>query len=94
MNRTSIVALVIGAMLFGCGVGMVAHEAMEPEEAVAWEGQKWEYKCAEFGKWGTDIGKEKGVMSLNTNGAQGWELVQVGGTDATANIACFKRPLN
>ena len=63
MNRSSIVALVIGAMLFGCGVGMVAHEVMEPGVAEAYEGQKWEYHCETI-----FIYKEKGKIRLNDLG--------------------------
>ena len=44
MNRPSIIATVVGAMLFGCGAGMVVSEVWE-SEAFAFEGQRWEYKA-------------------------------------------------
>jgi hypothetical protein len=62
MNRPSWIALVIGALLIGCGAGMVAHEVME-SEAVAYEGQKWEYKGVHFG----------GGLGLYKKGGRWWQ---------------------
>jgi len=97
MNRSSIIALVIGAMLFGCGAGMVAHEVWESEAdaQMAWTGQKWEYHCSSFFNHPAHLTEPEGEATLNNLGAQGWELVQVnaGLGDMTVQMACFKRPL-
>lgn len=93
MNRTSIVALVIGAMLFGCGVGMVAHEAMEPEEAIAYEGQKWEYHRVKKPVAFSDKQTHEAIVEwLDGLGEDGWEpvLKEAG----NAHYYWFKRPLN
>ncbi len=81
MNRSSIIALVIGALLFGCGAGMVASEVLE-SEAVAWEGQGWEYFIErEIVTGGTQD-------QFDEYGEQGWELVT-----HDSNLFIFKRPL-
>ena len=96
MNRASIIALAIGAMLFGCGVGMVAHEVMEPEEAVAYEGQKWKYKCEKLWNDPRHLTEPEGQEKLEARGSEGWELVQagIGFGESNMGIACFKRPQN
>ena len=81
MNRASIIALVIGAMLFGCGAGMVASQVLE-SEAHAYEGQKWEY---------TTLIQDYPLDFLNdckTLGAHGWEAAA-----AVNNTVIFKRPM-
>jgi hypothetical protein len=94
MNRSSIVALVIGAMLFGCGVGMVAHEVMEPEEAVAYEGQKWEYWHTRMPTKAMSLSKQDTLRQewLDEKGDLGWELVQM--NMEGGNLCILKRPLN
>ncbi len=96
MNRASIVALVIGAMLFGCGVGMVAHEVMEPEAVAqeAWTGQQWEYDCSTF-IWFTQKQADEAVAEMDKRGSQGWEALSVTNSGETNYyLACYKRPLN
>lgn len=85
MNRSSIVALVIGAMLFGCGAGMVASEVLESEAdaQVAWTGQQWEYVDAKV-----LAGSPKYTEKVNELGRQGWELIAW-----DSGWAWFKRPL-
>ncbi len=83
MSRSSIIALVIGAMLFGCGAGMVAHEVME-SEAVAHEGQTWEYHLH---TQSMNV-KKKDMPVLDQLGREGWELV-----DYEDGGFFFKRPL-
>ena len=84
MNRASVIALVIGAMLFGCGAGMVASEVLESEAdaQVAWTGQTWEYT---FDSWMTTKKTKDGINEL---GREGWEMVNADGT-----VVWFKRPL-
>jgi len=84
MNRSSIIALVIGAMLFGCGAGMVAHEVLE-SEAGAYNGQQWEYKLH---TQSMNV-KKKDMPVLNELGRQGWELI-----DYDDGGFFLKRPLN
>jgi len=84
MNRASIIALVIGAMLFGCGAGMVAHEVWE-SDAIAYEGQAWEYTVVYVGY----PGSQKIIETCDTYGAEGWELVTV-----EKGQAYFKAPLS
>lgn len=82
MNRISIIALVFGALLFGCGVGMVAHDMVE-SQAVAqtvWTGQKWDYMCDNYAG--------NAYPQLKEMGKSGWELV-----DMEHDYYCFKRPL-
>jgi hypothetical protein len=88
MNRASIIALVIGALLFGCGAGMVASEVLESEADAQgyYAGQKWEYSC--FDASG-EIAQEKNLEIMNAKGALGWELAVAGDM---GNL-CFKRPL-
>jgi hypothetical protein len=83
MSRSSIVALVIGAILFGCGAGMVAHEVLE-SEAEAYDGQLWEYKLHT-----RSMNVKKDMPVLNALGEQGWELV-----DYEEGGFFLKRPLN
>jgi hypothetical protein len=86
MNRASIIALAIGAMLFGCGAGMVAHEVME-SEAVAqtpWTGQLWEYAVES-----TSYMDQANLDTIcDSKGAAGWELASV-----NEYWLFFKRPL-
>ena len=85
MNRASIIALVIGAMLFGCGAGMVASEVLESEADAQgyYAGQKWEYTYLMKG-----YSEDKLIVAANELGQQGWDLV------AYANAQFyFKRPL-
>ena len=84
MNRASIIALVIGALLFGCGAGMVAHEVLESEAdaQVAWTGQQWEY---------TTLIQDYPLEFLHdckALGAHGWEAAA-----AVNNTVIFKRPM-
>jgi hypothetical protein len=82
MNRTSIIALVLGAMLFGCGAGMLAHEAIESkaEAQNVWTGQKWDYFC--------EIYAGRAHPQLKELGLQGWELAAMNN-----GMYCLKRPL-
>ena len=84
MNRSSIIALVIGAMLFGCGAGMVAHEVWE-SEALADEGQAWEYTVA----YVNYANPNKVIEKCDVYGAEGWELVTV-----DKGLAFFRSPLS
>lgn len=101
MNRSSIVALVIAALLFGCGAGMVAHEVMESDAVAqtAWTGQKWEYTCEALWNNPLHLTEPEGIEKLRVKGEAGWELVQAGigwsggQNHSTSGIACFKRPL-
>lgn len=79
MNRASLIALVLAGILFGCAAGMAAHEVIE-SEAVAYEGQKWEY----IGKGWAGMTDEKATAL----GEAGWEMVV-----ATQAEIWFKRPL-
>ncbi len=96
MNRTGWIALVVGALLFGCGAGMVAHEVMVPRAAAAWEGEKWEYHCVKLWKLPAHLTEPEGDAKLDALGAEGWELVQlgIGYGEGTSETACFKRRLN
>jgi len=95
MSKSSIIALVVGALLFGCGAGIVAHELVESsaEAQAAWTGQKWEYGCFEYGNHPLHLTEAEGMEKLNKKGAQGWELVAFPGEEWKYAIACFKRPL-
>jgi hypothetical protein len=90
MNRSSIIALVIGALLFGCGAGMVASEVLESEAdaQVAWIGQQWEYKCFQRDVSVYHLTTDEGIGWLDERGSNGWELVAL-----PEDHACFKRPL-
>jgi hypothetical protein len=101
MNRTSIISLVIGAMLFGCGAGMVAHEVMESEDSIphayaqtGWAGQTYTYYCEHM-----SVGEiVDDSARFDEIGTDGWELVAVSPQKSKNGqfdqIACFKRPLD
>lgn len=96
MSKSSIIALVVGALLFGCGAGIVAKELVESRAEAQAEGtvQKWEYMCFKYGNVPLHLNEPGGMEKLNKKGAEGWELVAfpADGKDVWAS-ACFKRPV-
>mgnify|MGYP001578243172 CR=1 FL=1 len=96
MSKSSIIALVVGALLFGCGAGIVAKELVESraEAQASWTGQKWEYMCFKYGNNPWHLTEPEGMEKLNKKGAEGWELVAFPGEgEGVYASACFKRPV-
>jgi hypothetical protein len=69
MNRASWMTMVFGALLLGCGAGMVAHEVIESqvvhqaEAQSKWTGQRWEYRCDALDKNPMHLTEPEGVTS-------------------------------
>jgi len=93
MNRKTVIAVVLLALILGCAAGLVVNEAIEPP-ARAYTGPTFEHRCTRV-LW-EDIDKP---TITNDLGSQGWEMVAMStavkpGFVATVEvITCFKRPV-
>jgi hypothetical protein len=85
---TSLRGVVVGLVfLVGCAVGGAASRFAVPPASAQQAATltRWEYFCIE------EYAARDVTTRANTAGAQGWELVAVGGDNIYVNW-CFKRP--
>ena len=90
-EKTTVIAVVLLALVIGCAAGLVVNDAIEPS-AAAYKGETFEHRCT------SDFWEDMDEPSLSGSlGQQGWEMVAMTAVKTGLSgkclqvIACYKR---